>query len=597
MEKIEWTYSQVVGRAGQHYWSQVMVFPQSQIRVGEKNPRAMLWVAFSVEIDESDSEKGAELVEAFEERFGQGLPETAKEIFGSLQEIMEGYEVELSGLLVVDGRAYLLGWNTGEIALMRKGNVGVVLRSEKGAWAVKQGVVLVGDRWLVGTRALIEEMEDEFLGEVLTEKNAEDAGQSLAMRVQADDESEGVAGLLVYVNEASHADATDSSFRKEKKLIRVPDVRLRQNDYKGKRSKTAFSVGVILLLLLGVSLYFGWRQRLKQQDEAVMVSLQEEVNKVVEQAPLLAKVDRIQAEGKVEEVLRVVDAGREKLHDREAYDAKVDELKQKLSTLKQTVSGRMELTEVELWYSLSLLSDGMMGKAMTRVGDSLYVLGDGQPLVAKIDLVDKQGEIAAGGDLLLNATELGGSENRLVAVAGGVLVEIDPVRKNTAEIGRIKSSRVYGLSMFGDTIYTVEGDDLSVLRYADIDSPTDWLKPGETVGIAQVADMDIDGDIWILGQSGKVARFRRGVREEFAIGEVDGELSELVAIEVADENDKVFLLDRGNKRIVMFNKSGTYLEQYVWSGLSAASDFVFDESRNRLLVLVGGEIYEILLGS
>jgi len=73
---------------------------------------------------------------------------------------------------------------------------------------------------------------------------------------------------------------------------------------------------------------------------------------------------------------------------------------------------------------------------------------------------------------------------------------------------------------------------------------------------------------------------------EVSLGKADGE---------SDEEERVYILDRGQARVVVLNKNGEYVEQYRWQGIRGVTDLAVDTVGKRMLLLSGKSIYEIPL--
>lgn len=112
MDNVEWSYSQVVGHPSEKRWSQVLVFPQSHVKLSQE-ASGVLWVVFSVSADSAADEVGAGFVTKMEACFGQGLPTSSKDSLMQLKEIASSYDIVLSAMLVMEGRTTLLAWNGG----------------------------------------------------------------------------------------------------------------------------------------------------------------------------------------------------------------------------------------------------------------------------------------------------------------------------------------------------------------------------------------------------------------------------------------------------------------------------------------------------
>jgi hypothetical protein len=57
----------------------------------------------------------------------------------------------------------------------------------------------------------------------------------------------------------------------------------------------------------------------------------------------------------------------------------------------------------------------------------------------------------------------------------------------------------------------------------------------------------------------------------------------------------LYLLDKGNSRVVVVSKTGEYQKEYLWSGLGQANDLVVTSDEGQIFLLSGGKIFTISL--
>ncbi len=105
--------------------------------------------------------------------------------------------------------------------------------------------------------------------------------------------------------------------------------------------------------------------------------------------------------------------------------------------------------------------------------------------------------------------------------------------------------------------------------------------------LSRVVDLVVDGDIWLLTSSGKLEKYSRGVPANFVLTGFPSEsetggLVDPIALSIVD--DKIYVLERGAKRVVTFGLDGKYVEQYVSEDFGRASDLMVYEGKGYALV-------------
>jgi DNA-binding beta-propeller fold protein YncE len=97
----------------------------------------------------------------------------------------------------------------------------------------------------------------------------------------------------------------------------------------------------------------------------------------------------------------------------------------------------------------------------------------------------------------------------------------------------------------------------------------------------------------VLSTNGKINKFNKGAAENFSITGLDKDLLNPTRIYTNSDQTYVYVLDNGNSRIVVLEKSGRYKTQYQASIIKSAKDFDVDEKNNKIFVLQSGKVYQI----
>ena len=88
-------------------------------------------------------------------------------------------------------------------------------------------------------------------------------------------------------------------------------------------------------------------------------------------------------------------------------------------------------------------------------------------------------------------------------------------------------------------------------------------------------------------------KYTRGVREDFGVVGVEDFGGDVIYTD--GEAEKLYVLDSGNSRVVVFGKDGQYDRQYVLDQAGGASDVVVDEIGKKMYLLEGSKIWEVQL--
>src|SRR4029079_7950476 len=86
--------------------------------------------------------------------------------------------------------------------------------------------------------------------------------------------------------------------------------------------------------------------------------------------------------------------------------------------------------------------------------------------------------------------------------------------------------------------------------------PDDLLKGQPSLTNAQ--GMSVDADIYIYFKDGSLHRFTDGSDSGFALPGIDRAIKSVVGVNVYASASEVYIVDSGNKRVVVASKDGNY---------------------------------------
>lgn len=112
-------------------------------------------------------------------------------------------------------------------------------------------------------------------------------------------------------------------------------------------------------------------------------------------------------------------------------------------------------------------------------------------------------------------------------------------------------------------------------------------------GLQNAIDMAIDGHIYLLYENGTIRKFLGGELQPFEVRGIPGGLGEVAGFTVDPEGSgSVYVVDRGNGRVVELHPDGRFKAQFRADGMFGALESVaVGEGSERLYVLDGGQLY------
>jgi hypothetical protein len=152
-----------------------------------------------------------------------------------------------------------------------------------------------------------------------------------------------------------------------------------------------------------------------------------------------------------------------------------------------------------------------------------------------------------------------------------------------------------GLSNYIGNLYVLDKSQNQILKFVNSDSGYVKANYFSTINpdLSKAIAITIDSSIYVLTTDGNISKFTKGATDTFTIAGLDTPLSNPTKIYTNASDDNVYILDNGNSRIVVLDKSGNYKNQYQAGVLKTAKDFDVLEKDKKIYVLSGGKTYEV----
>lgn len=168
------------------------------------------------------------------------------------------------------------------------------------------------------------------------------------------------------------------------------------------------------------------------------------------------------------------------------------------------------------------------------------------------------------------------------------------VSKNGKSLIKKDWGQAGGLGVFFGNVYVLDKTAKQILKFVSTSTEhvkTNYFTKDTTPDVSSAQSITIDGSIWVLLKDGTVLKFTRGNKDNLSLSGLDKAFSSPTRIYTNSDSDNIYILDNGNSRIVVFDKTGAYQSQYVSPVLKDAKDFEVNEKAKKFYILSGGKIY------
>lgn len=633
-------FSQVVGLSDERHWSQT--FAEDD-----------LIVVLELVSDGSFSaiEEGDKFLRNLTELFRQRKPDN-QTAFGLLvnnffsASLIGEWIVSLVVALVKENEIYLVCRKSGKV-FAKRGNFWSEIISGEGLvrGKLEEGDILIflTSRFekLIGQERLVEKF--------VLEKNFERAGESLGSLLHNFDDSKGAAGIFALFAYSEGVDQKFSSKAAEANLEDFSVVISSEGEEDKNREKEGveeavfpkqpttdllgktffkFKEGVLpvfnngtdsakevffevvstpkkrillaalfLLLVLFGSILFGW-QKSARNSSGEKSDLIEELGRQVEEGEALVDLNNFQAKTILNQVRSSLLEIREKHKKGSKGRIQAEELLKRVEAALARVLKSYQIDTAEVFLDLTVVKSGASASHFALYGDKLAVLDTVNNSVIMVNTETLASSVVGGGEKTPNPRLIGIHGSNIFVLTKDSIVKIDTnlISQEMVVKDLTKVGEAVDLVAYAGNIYVLDGLNKKIWKFmavgqAYLEAQT-YLAPEETIGFERVAGMAIDGSIWVLGDN-RLRRYLRGAEEYVTLEGLDKPLSGAEIVFTNEESKYLYLLDKGENRVVVFDKEGVYNSEYIWPGISQVSDMVVLEKEKKILLLSGGQIYFI----
>ncbi|MFH1233325.1 MAG: hypothetical protein V1649_01580 [Patescibacteria group bacterium] len=151
--------------------------------------------------------------------------------------------------------------------------------------------------------------------------------------------------------------------------------------------------------------------------------------------------------------------------------------------------------------------------------------------------------------------------------------------------------------IFNNRLYCLSPKNNQIIRFNKTSDKftgaINWLN--NNIDLTGAISIDIDGTIYVLKNNGELSKFIKGKKEDFSLEAIEPTLTHAAKVVVSREQKYIYILDTVDKRLVVFDKSGKLINQYVSEKFNDLKDFTIDETNKKIYFLNNASILEIKL--
>ena len=613
--------AKVAAAPGPSGWAQVHEFVPENPK--QLSTRGRLSAVLATErtgggIDTISSER--ELIgRLHEEYYGRSEGKAFDVLRNAVQKVVEEFSekwgsVEISACVFVDGIIYSAASGGGGVMICRDGALATILESH-GEVITASGYPKDGDMMLLATKAFFQKVSTEAVKTSLTSVSPE-AAVGILNPVVHEGFEEGNLGALIMKFEARVVIPAESQnvmpavplknkplnffkggimalLNKIKNRIPQRSIYIRsgmRDEVTSQSRKMTFSVGIILLAILIVSIGFGIRQKkindLKKKYQGILQTAQSEVDQAIGLASVSPDKSRqlfTDSEQKLQEIINL-----------KVTDPNVSALQKKINESRGAILGEYDGTPT-LFLDLSLLSSGFIGDTISSSGGNVFILDKSGKRIVSVAADTKKSKVVAGPTVLDDVFDIASYQDTVFILASDGIYQVG--LDKTKVISKVWTGDAL-ISAFAGNMYVLDKSGNAIYRYSGqvgntFGAQQKWLSASTTASFSGAVGWGMDGAIYVLYPNSKILKYSLGSPQNFSISGTLPEIGNVDALYADPDNQYIYLLDKAGKRVVVVDKKGNYKAQYVSDQIAGAKSLVVSEAQKEIILLTGDKLLSI----
>lgn len=595
MRRFSFQLAKVVTALTEQGWSQIHTFSPEEKEKLLARGHFLAVITLAKAEKEKAAAWGREIIARLhEEYYGEVQTPPLAKLKQTIQKVAVEIEPEaqlaVTAVALVGDILYVAILGQGRLVLKRKSRLATILTGTDQQILTASGYLQDGDFFLLGSSDFFRLIPQQAIRQALSAKSADEAAEILAPLAHESDGQGLVAALVAKTVRLEEKKEKPKILLKwPKRLFNWQAIYLRVRR-KEKSKKTLLTVALILLLILTASVFLGRQQRQRFGQKQKATELARQIQDKKEESEAILSLNPARAK----ELLLEVQTLLEQAKAEGLTSSELTRLEKEVEALLPKVIREHEI-QPELFFDLVFLKDDARADDVVLSADNLLILDKAKSVVYQLtSSLPNRSAIAASGEKLADSLQMTAAWPQVFVLTPEGIYQAEKNQKPKLVIkAEIDSKLTVDFQTFAGSLYLLTKETIWQYSAAEIEfsAKRNWLA-SQKAAFSKAVSMAIDGSIWVLSGE-EILKFTRGRQEPFGVAGLDKPFSQPKAIFTNSDQERLYVLDNGNSRVVVLDKSGEYYSQYLWQGIREATGLIASEKEGKIFIFNQNEIYAI----
>lgn len=480
------------------------------------------------------------------------------------------------------------------------------------------GEIQPDDTIILASAEFSRAMTQEEAGDIFDHLTPEEVAERLTLLLHEKPYGEGSAALVLQFGEGQQQETTPHE--KTAMMRRLSQTKVFLSHFHPRRVRRHLSLAVLkhdierlkrhpkkatflltaaLIVLFGVAVAIGiWKQTIRGVSPVVAAAVVDARHNLDEGVALLS-LNPVKGRERLTTAKQLLDPLTKSVSSRSKEGREItDLLRQVNDNLRQS----MQITSItpELFFDGALVKKGATISYIGLEGTTMGLIDTATQTVIVLDVTSKKATVLGGGATYAGMSFPAVHGDAMYILTDSGIHKVGLTDKQTQQ-SVVKPNpewgRVAALDSFGGNLYLLDTQKSRIWKYIATETGfselKEYLNPDTLPDLSQANSLAIDGSVWLGSINGTLWKFTGGKEDTFIPKGVDPAFGKNLIIYTSDTVNNLYVLDSDNKRVVVLQKDGTYLAQYVWTDAIIPNQLAVSESEKKIYLLAAGKLYAI----
>lgn len=408
----------------------------------------------------------------------------------------------------------------------------------------------------------------------------------------SDQNSAGNLSSLSLSDNLSQKSFKETLVQKAKNLFTFPGL-------SSRKSKILLSLSLIFICLFFINIYTMKGREAKKAKLENYQNAIASIEKKQNQAEAFLLYNNKEAANQIfPEIKTLLDS---LLQETEEQKAKFADLKSKYDLQNEKISNIVRVNNLSEITNLKNLDAGANGEniIISPTTNKIYIADSGKKSIYILSLHDNSVTTATdtGASITALRSPKFADNNKIYYLNQNSIVELDTsekINKLAIDLGTA-TDNFTAAANYNDKLYLLNPAEGQIYKFNHADNTFNggqtWLNAKND--LSNAVDISIDGNVYVLKNNGEILKFLKGNKIAMEMESINPPFANATSFLNSSDSKFIYILEPSNQRLVIFDKNGKFIQQYVSNQFTNLKDFAVDEKNKTLYFLNDSSVYKV----